>query len=84
MASQNNRDVEKLEVSTACPPVVGFTKDEVDQSLVDAAKSLIQPKDEIAKNWKDRSYLYGTKKLLRQLVCGRMLVFNLCIYSCLI
>ena len=68
MASQNNRDVEKLEVSTACPPVVGFTKDEVDQSLIDAAKSLIQPKDEIAKNWKDRSYLYGTPEEIAETI----------------
>ena len=68
VANENNRDVNKLEVSTACPPVVGFTKDEVDQSLIDAAKSLIQPKDEIAKNWKDRSYLYGTPEEISETI----------------
>ena len=68
VANENNRDVNKLEVSTACPPVVGFTKDEVDQSLIDAAKSLIQPKDEIAKNWKDRSYLYGTPEEIAETI----------------
>ena len=68
VANENNRDVNKLEVSTACPPVVGFTKDEVDQSLIDAAKSLIQPKDEISKNWKDRSYLYGTPEEIAETI----------------
>ena len=44
----------------ACPPVVGLTKESVDDSLITAAKALIQPEDEIAKNWQERSYLYGT------------------------
>ena len=68
VANENNRDVNKLEVSTACPPVVGFTKNEVDKSLIGAAKSLIQPKDEIAKNWKDRSYLYGTPEEIAETI----------------
>jgi alkanesulfonate monooxygenase SsuD/methylene tetrahydromethanopterin reductase-like flavin-dependent oxidoreductase (luciferase family) len=60
VASENNRDIDKLEITTACPPVVGLTKESVDDSLVGAAKALIQPEDEIAKNWQERSYLYGT------------------------
>src|SRR5210317_1715662 len=60
VASDNNRDIDKLEITTACPPVVGLTKESVDESLVGAAKALIQPEDEIAKNWQERSYLYGT------------------------
>ena len=60
VASDNNRNIDKLEITTACPPVVGLTKESVDDSLVGAAKALIQPEDEIAKNWQDRSYLYGT------------------------
>ena len=48
------------EGTTACPPVVGLTKESVDNSLITAAKALIQPEDEIAKNWQERSYLYGT------------------------
>ena len=39
---------------------MGLTKESVDNSLITAAKALIQPEDEIAKNWKERSYLYGT------------------------
>ena len=49
-----------MEITTACPPVVGLTKESVDNSLITAAKALIQPEDEIAKNWQERSYLYGT------------------------
>ena len=60
VAQENDRDVSSLEITTACPPVVGFTKESVDNSLISAAKALIQPEDEIAKNWKERSYLYGT------------------------
>jgi len=60
VAQENNRDVSSLEITTACPPVVGLTKESVDNSLITAAKALIQPEDEIAKNWKERSYLYGT------------------------
>ena len=60
VASENGREEKKLEITTACPPVVGLTKESVDNSLISAAKALIQPEDEIAKNWKDRSYLYGT------------------------
>ena len=60
VASENSRDVKALEITTACPPVVGLTKESVDNSLINAAKALIQPEDEIAKNWKERSYLYGT------------------------
>ena len=60
VAEENYRDVASLEVTTACPPVVGLNKSSVDESLITAAKALTQPEDEIAKNWKDRSYLYGT------------------------
>ena len=60
IASENGRDEKALEITTACPPVVGLTKESVDNSLVAAAKALIQPVDEIANNWKERSYLYGT------------------------
>ena len=60
VASANGREEKKLEITTACPPVVGLTKESVDNSLISAAKKLIQPEDEIAKNWQDRSYLYGT------------------------
>ena len=60
VASENGREEKTLEITTACPPVVGLTKESVDNSLISAAKALIQPEDEIAKNWQDRSYLYGT------------------------
>ena len=60
VASENGRDEKALEITTACPPVVGLTKESVDNSLISAAKALIQPEDEIAKNWQERSYLYGT------------------------
>ena len=60
VASENGRDEKTLEITTACPPVVGLTKESVDNSLISAAKALIQPEDEIAKNWQERSYLYGT------------------------
>ena len=60
VASENGRNEKALEITTACPPVVGLTKESVDNSLITAAKALIQPEDEIAKNWKERSYLYGT------------------------
>ena len=60
VASENGRDEKSLEITTACPPVVGLTKESVDNSLITAAKALIQPEDEIAKNWQERSYLYGT------------------------
>ena len=60
VAAENNRNIDTLEITTACPPVVGLTKESVDNSLITAAKALIQPEDEIAKNWQERSYLYGT------------------------
>ena len=60
VADENNRNIDTLEITTACPPVVGLTKESVDNSLITAAKALIQPEDEIAKNWQERSYLYGT------------------------
>ena len=60
VVSESGREEKKLEITTACPPVVGLTKESVDNSLISAAKALIQPEDEIAKNWQDRSYLYGT------------------------
>ncbi len=60
VAQEKERDINSLEITTACPPVVGLTKESVDNSLITAAKALIQPEDEIAKNWKERSYLYGT------------------------
>ena len=60
VATENGRDEQALEITTACPPVVGLTKESVDSSLITAAKALIQPEDEIAKNWQERSYLYGT------------------------
>ena len=60
VADENNRNIDSLEITTACPPVVGLTKESVDNSLITAAKALIQPEDEIAKNWQERSYLYGT------------------------
>ena len=60
VATENGRDEQALEITTACPPVVGLTKESVDNSLITAAKALIQPEDEIAKNWQERSYLYGT------------------------
>jgi alkanesulfonate monooxygenase SsuD/methylene tetrahydromethanopterin reductase-like flavin-dependent oxidoreductase (luciferase family) len=60
VATENGRDEKALEITTACPPVVGLTKESVDDSLITAAKALIQPEDEISKNWQERSYLYGT------------------------
>jgi len=60
VAQEKERDINSLEITTACPPVVGLTKESVDNSLITAAKALIQPEDEIANNWKERSYLYGT------------------------
>mgnify|MGYP003326375668 FL=1 len=62
VASENGKDEKSLEITTACPPVVGLTKESVDNSLITAAKALIQPEDEIAKNWQERSYLYGTSE----------------------
>lgn len=60
VAEKHGRDINSIQITTACPPVVGLTKESVDESLITAAKALIQPADEIAKNWSERSYLYGT------------------------
>ena len=63
----------------------GVFTNEVDQSLIGAAKSLIQPKMKLLRTGKiEVIFTELQKKLLKQLVCGRMLVFNLYIYSCLI
>ncbi len=66
VAEENNRDVESLEVTTACPPIVGLSEENLNESLITTAKALTQPKDEIAKNWKERSYLYGTPELVAE------------------
>ena len=68
VATENGRDEQALEITTACPPVVGLTKESVDNSLINAAKALIQPEDEIAKNWKERSYLYGTPEEIAETI----------------
>ncbi len=60
VAVEDGRDVSKLEITTACPPVVGLTQDRVGESLTAAAKALSQSEDEIANTWKEKSYLYGT------------------------
>ena len=66
VAEENNRDVESLEITTACPPVVGLSEESLNQSLISTAKALTKPEDEIAKNWKERSYLYGTPELVAE------------------
>ena len=60
VAVENGRDVSQLEITTACPPIVGLTKERVGESLTVAAKALAQTEDEIADNWKEKNYLYGT------------------------
>ena len=60
VASDNGRDLKKLEITTACPPVVGLTKEGVGASLTAAAKALAQTEDEIASTWKEKNYLFGT------------------------
>lgn len=60
VAVENGRDVSQLEITTACPPVVGLTKERVRDSLTVAAKALAQTEDEIARTWKEKNYLYGT------------------------
>ena len=60
VASDNGRDLKKLEITTACPPVVGLTKEGVGASLTAAAKALAQTEDEIASTWREKNYLFGT------------------------
>ena len=45
VAGDNGRDLKKLEITTACPPVVGLTKEGVGASLTVAAKALAQTED---------------------------------------
>ena len=61
VASDNGRDLKKLEITTACPPVVGLTKEGVGASLTAAAKALAQTEDEIASTWREKNYLFGTR-----------------------
>ena len=60
VAGDNGRDLKKLEITTACPPVVGLTKEGVGASLTVAAKALAQTEDEIASTWREKNYLFGT------------------------
>ncbi len=60
VATDNGRDLKKLEITTACPPVVGLTKESVGASLTAAAKALAQTEDEIASTWREKNYLFGT------------------------
>ena len=60
VAGDNGRDLKKLEITTACPPVVGLTKEGVGVSLTVAAKALAQTEDEIASTWREKNYLFGT------------------------
>ena len=60
VATDNGRDLKKLEITTACPPVVGLTKEGVGASLTVAAKALAQTEDEIASTWREKNYLFGT------------------------
>ena len=60
VAAENGRDVSTLEITTACPPVVGLTKERVGESVTTAAKALAQTEEEIATTWKEKNYLYGT------------------------
>jgi alkanesulfonate monooxygenase SsuD/methylene tetrahydromethanopterin reductase-like flavin-dependent oxidoreductase (luciferase family) len=60
VAAENGRDVSTLEITTACPPVVGLTKERVGESVTAAAKALAQTEEEIATTWKEENYLYGT------------------------
>ena len=60
VAGDNGRDLKKLEITTACPPVVGLTKEGVGASLTAAAKALAQTEDEIASTWREKNYLFGT------------------------
>ena len=68
VAEQEGRDKNSIQITTACPPVVGLTNESVDDSLITAAKALIQPEDEIAKNWQERSYLYGTPEQVAETI----------------
>ena len=60
VAGDNGRDLKKLEITTACHPVVGLTKEGVGASLTVAAKALAQTEDEIASTWREKNYLFGT------------------------
>ncbi len=60
VAAENGREVAQLEITTACPPVVGLTQDRVGESLSTAAKALSQTEEEIASTWKEKNYLFGT------------------------
>ena len=60
VAGDNGRDLKKLEITTACPPVVGLMKKGVEASLTVAAKALAQTEDEIASTWREKNYLFGT------------------------
>ena len=60
VAAENGRDASTLEITTACPPVVGLTKERVGESVTAAAKALAQTEEEIATTWKEKNYLYGT------------------------
>jgi len=60
VAADNGRDLKKLEITTACPPVVGLMKKGVEASLTVAAKALAQTEDEIASTWREKNYLFGT------------------------
>ena len=60
VAADNGRDLKKLEITTACPPVVGLMKKGVEASLTVAAKGLAQTEDEIASTWREKNYLFGT------------------------
>lgn len=60
VAVENGRDASTLEITTACPPVVGLTQERVGESVTAAAKALAQTKEEIVTTWKEKNYLYGT------------------------
>ena len=60
VAAENGRDASTLEITTACPPVVGLTQERVGESVTAAAKALAQTKEEIVTTWKEKNYLYGT------------------------
>ena len=60
VAADNGRDLKKLEITTACPPIVGLMKKGVGASLTVAAKALAQTEDEIASTWREKNYLFGT------------------------
>jgi alkanesulfonate monooxygenase SsuD/methylene tetrahydromethanopterin reductase-like flavin-dependent oxidoreductase (luciferase family) len=60
VAAENGRDASTLEITTACPPVVGLTQERVGESVTAAAKALAQTKEEIVTTWKEKNYLYCT------------------------